>query len=71
VFRAFVKVWGSCLIVGWAYHNKNTNAKVEPANGVVSDMLRAYANGHKDDWDGHLPLAVSPSIRLRRRLAAT
>ena len=57
VFRAFVKGWGSCLIVGSAYH-KNTNAKVERANGVVSDTLRAYANGRKDDWDDHLPLAV-------------
>jgi hypothetical protein len=25
---------------------------------VVSDTLRAFANGRKDDWDGHLPLAV-------------
>ena len=57
MFWAFVKGWGSCLIVGSAYH-KNTNAKVERANGVVSDTLRAYANGRKDDWDGHLPLAV-------------
>jgi hypothetical protein len=57
VFRAFVKGWGSSLIVGSAYH-KNTNAKVERANGVVSDTLRAFANGRKDDWDGHLPLAV-------------
>ncbi len=57
VFRAFAKGWGSCLIVGSAYHTK-TNAKVERANGVVSDALRAFANGRKDDWDGHLPLAV-------------
>ena len=57
VFRAFVKSIGSCLIVGSAYH-KNTNAKVERANGVISDTLRAYANGRKDDWDSHLPLAV-------------
>jgi len=57
VFRAFVKGWGSCLIVGSAYH-KNTNAKVERANGVISDVLRAYANGRKDDWDDHLPLTV-------------
>ena len=57
VFRAFVKGWGSCLIVGSAYH-KNANAKVERANGVVSDTLRAYANGRKDDWDGHLLLSV-------------
>ena len=57
VFRAFVKGWG--LIVGSAYH-KNTNAKVERANGVIgdSDTLRAYANGRKDDWDDHLPLAL-------------
>ncbi len=39
VFRAFVKGWGSCLIVGSAYH-KNTNAKVDRANSVVSDTLR-------------------------------
>ena len=57
LFRSFVKGWGSGLIVGSAYH-KNTNAKVERANGVVSDTLRAFANGRKDDWDCHLPLAV-------------
>jgi hypothetical protein len=63
VFRAFVKSMGSCLIVGSAYH-KNTNAKVERANGVISDTLRAaaYANGRKDDWDNHLRRASrSPS----------
>jgi hypothetical protein len=48
---------GSSLIVGSAYH-KNTNAKVERANGVIGDTLRAYANGRKDDWDRQLPLAV-------------
>ena len=48
---------GSRLIVGSAYH-KNTNAKVERANGVIGDTLRAYANGRKDDWDRQLPLAV-------------
>ena len=47
---------GSCLVVGSAYH-KNTNAKVEQAKGVISDTLRAYANGRKDDWDSHLTLA--------------
>ncbi len=57
VFLAFVKGWGSCLIVSSAYH-KNTNAKVVRTNGVVSYTLRAYANGHKDDCDCHLPLAV-------------
>ena len=45
---AFVKSTGSCLVVGSAYH-KNTNAKVERTNGVISDTLRAYANGRKDD----------------------
>ena len=42
---------------GLGYH-KNTNAKVDRANGVISDTLRAYANGRKDDWDSRLPLAV-------------
>jgi hypothetical protein len=46
VFCAFVKGMGSCLIVGSAYH-KNTNAKVERANGVISDTLCAFANVHK------------------------
>jgi hypothetical protein len=32
--------------------------KVERANSVVSDTLRAYTNDSKDDWDDHLPLAV-------------
>ena len=57
LFSAFVKSMGSCLIVGSAYH-KNTNAKVERANGVIGDTLRAVANGRKDDWDQHLPFAV-------------
>ena len=48
---------GSCLIVGTAYH-KNTNAKVERANGVIGDTRRAFANGRKDDWDLQLPLTV-------------
>ena len=56
VFRAFAKGMGSSLIVGSAYH-KNTNAKVERANGVIGDTLRAFANGRKDDWDRQLPLA--------------
>ena len=56
LFRSFVKGWGSCLIVGSAYH-KNTNAKAERANGVVSDTLRAFANGRKDDWDDDCPIA--------------
>jgi hypothetical protein len=38
VFRAFAKGMGSCLIVGLAYH-KNTNAKVEQANGIISDTF--------------------------------
>ena len=40
MFHAFVKSMGSCLSVGSAYH-KNTNAKVERVNGVISDTLRA------------------------------
>ncbi len=38
--------------------HKNTNAKAERADGVVSDALRAYADGRKDDRDAHLPLAA-------------
>jgi hypothetical protein len=57
VFRAFVKSMGLCPVVGSAYR-KNTNAKVERANSVIGDALRAHANGRKDDWDRQLPLAV-------------
>ena len=38
------------------YH-KNTNAKVDRANGI-SDTLCAFANGSKNDWDDHLFLTV-------------
>ena len=58
---------GSSLTVGSAYH-KNTNAKVERANGVISNTLRAYTNGRKDDWDSHLLRPSSPSIMQRPRL---
>ena len=66
VFQSFVKSMGTCLIVGSAYH-KNTNAKVERANGVISDTLRAYANGRKDDWDAHLLHAEVAIVDSRRR----
>ena len=56
VFLAFVKCMGSSIIVGSVYH-KNTNEKVERANGVVGDTLQAYANGRKDDLDKQLPFA--------------
>jgi hypothetical protein len=36
---------GSCLIVGSAY----TNGKVEQANGIIGNTLRAFANWRKDD----------------------
>ncbi len=61
---------GSSLIVGSAYH-KNTNAKVERANGVIGDTLRAFANGRKDDWDRQLPLAVFAQSTTRPRPWAT
>ena len=57
VFQAFVKAMGSSLIVGSAYH-KNTSSKIERANGVVGDTLRAFSNGRRDDWDVHLPFAA-------------
>jgi hypothetical protein len=52
LFRAFVKgiMMGSSLIVSSENH-KSANAKVELANGVIGDTLRAFANGRKDDWD--------------------
>jgi hypothetical protein len=43
VFRAFAKGMGSSPIVGSAYH-KNTQATSERGNGVISDLLRAFAN---------------------------
>ena len=46
MLRAFVKRMGLCLLVGLS-NDKNTNAKGERANGVMSDMLRAYNNGRK------------------------
>ncbi len=58
------------VIVGSVYH-KNTNAKVERANGVIGDTLRAYANGRKDDWDRQLPLAVFAINNAASRLWAT
>ena len=66
---------GLCLIVGSAYH-KNTDAKVERADGVIRDTLRAYLNGRKHDWDSHLPLAElaidnTASTIPPRRSAAT
>ena len=60
VFQAFVKSMGSCLIVGSAYH-KNSNAKVQRANSVISDTLRAYANGR---WESNL--GQPPSARQVR-----
>ena len=45
-------------LVGLAYYgDRNTNSKVEGANSVIRDTLRAHANGRKDGWGGHLPLA--------------
>ena len=56
VFPAFVKSMGSSLNICSAYL-KNTNAKVERANGIIGNTLRAYANGLKDCWDKQLPFA--------------
>ncbi len=71
-YRAFVKGWGSCLIVGSSYHkNRDTNSKMERANGIVSDTLRAFANGRTDDLDDHCRSPCSPSTTRRRRWAAT
>ena len=40
VCRALIKIMGSVLVVGSAYH-RNINAKVEWASGVICDTLRA------------------------------
>ena len=32
---------------------------MERANGVISDTLRAYANGRKDDLDSHLTVTLA------------
>ena len=45
-----------CLIVGSAYH-KSTDSKAERASGVISDTLRAYADGRKDGCDSRHTLA--------------
>ncbi len=50
VLHALFKGMGSSLIVGWAYH-KSTNTKLERANGVIGDTLRAVTNERQDDWD--------------------
>ena len=36
-----------------AYHPQ-TDGQTERANRVVEDMLRAFVNLHRDDWDEHL-----------------
>ncbi len=45
---------GPWLIVG----SESVYHKVELANSVFVDTLRAFANGRRDDWDLPLPLAV-------------
>ena len=37
----------------------DTKAKVERANGVIGDTLRAHAIGSNDDWDRQALLAES------------
>ena len=39
---------------------------MERANGVISDTLRAHADGCKDDWDSLLTLAEF-AIKVPRR----
>ena len=70
VFRAFAKSMGSSLIVGSVYH-KNTNAKVERANGVISYTLRAFANSLKDDKTATSRSQSSPSTTRPRHSVTT
>ncbi len=48
--------------IGVPQKHQSGNAKVERATGVISDTLRAYASGRKDNWDGHLPFTVFAMI---------
>ena len=55
------------------HHNlKNTKAKVKRGSGIVSNALRAYANGRRDNCDLHLTLDVYPHAlpHLPRRASA-
>ncbi len=37
---------------------------MERANGVVSDTLRVFPNGRKDDWDDHLSRPVPLTVTV-------
>jgi hypothetical protein len=47
---------GSSLIFGSPHHH-NTTSKVERVNGVIADVLRAFAGDRGDDWPEFVPLA--------------
>ncbi len=37
-------------------HHHNTTGKVERINGVITDVLRSFANKRGDDWPALVPL---------------
>jgi hypothetical protein len=47
---------GSSLIFSSPHHH-NTPSKVERVNGVIADVLRAFAGDRGDDWPEFVPLA--------------
>jgi transposase InsO family protein len=46
---------GASLIFGSPHHH-NTTSKVERVNGVIADVLRAFAGNRSDDWPELVPL---------------
>ena len=52
-WQALWKQLNTQLKMSTAYHPQ-TDGQTERANRVVEDMLRAFVNLHRDDWDEHL-----------------
>jgi transposase InsO family protein len=55
-WRALWKQLGTKLSMSTAYHPQ-ADGQTERQNRTLEDMLRAYVNYHRDDWDQHLVAA--------------
>ena len=55
-WRALWKQFGTNLAMSTAYHPQ-ADGQTERQNRTLEDMLRAYANYHRNDWDQHLVAA--------------
>jgi hypothetical protein len=55
-WRALWKQLGTQLAMSTAYHPQS-DGQTERQNRTLEDMLRAYANYHRNDWDLHLVAA--------------